>query len=177
MGVLLVGLAAGTYFYRTRYLRRDLVLSVLICGMVVSSHFVVVRHLGNGKRDAEFKYLADWYVQHAQPGEQLVTTLPDVVKIFAPKHKNNFIHLSHVGGETPEAFVRHCLNANITYVAWDSRLGNAKGSSYYINWKMDRIAMLIRPQDNGPYRFLDQVKVNKQRYINIFRLVKPGEGR
>ncbi len=160
-------------FFRAKYIWRDLALSAVICLMVVSSHFMTARIIGNGSHDREFKMLADWYVDNANPGERMLTTMPHVVSIFAPEYKKFFVHTNFVKGDNINNFTEMCYEKRITYVAWDSRLGLAPRDSYYKGWKLHKIAPLIKTENVGPYEFLTQLKISERRYINVFRLRKP----
>ena len=141
--------------------------------MIVSNQFTLAKMAGNGQRNAEFKMLAYWFVENSQPGEKLATSLPKVVSLFAPNRKKDIVHISNIGGTTPQEFVAKCYKKNITYVAWDSRIGFRPKDTYYKKWRIDRIAPLGKPQDNGPYRYVKQVSQNKRMFINIFRVKKP----
>ncbi|MBN1456652.1 MAG: hypothetical protein JW912_02230 [Sedimentisphaerales bacterium] len=147
-------------------------ITVFMCLIIFSNHYGVSKVIGNGLRDAEFKMLADWFVENSQPGEKLVTSLPKVVSLFAPDRKADIVHVSNIGGTTPQEFVASCYKKNITYVAWDSRIGLRPKDSYYKKWRIERIAPLINPKDNGPYQYVKRVGENKTMSINIFRLKK-----
>jgi hypothetical protein len=138
-----------------------------------SNQFVLTRVVGNGKRDVEFKYLADWYLETAAEGEKMVTTMSNIVAIFAPRHKAYFTHASSLKSDSPEEFIEKCYERNITYVAWDSRLGYGVGSRYYKLYQLDAIAFLVKPQNAGPFEFIKQIRVSDRRLINIFRLRTP----
>ncbi|HIJ67605.1 MAG TPA: hypothetical protein HPP87_02310 [Planctomycetes bacterium] len=172
-GVILLVFVVRTLIYKTRYFWRDAVLSVLACLMVFSGQFVLVQQVGTGKRDVEFKMLADWYVQNARPGEKLAATLTNVMRFYAPKQSGYFVPMETIGGDDAAKFVRKCHKRDITYIAWDSRIGLSPTNSYYKKWGIDRIAMLARPQSTGPYEFITQLKYSNRRYINLFRLRKP----
>ena len=160
-------------FFRAKYLWRDLALSAVICLMVVSTHFTTARIIGNGSYDLEFKMLADWYIENTSGDEKLMTTMPHVVGIFAPKYKKFFTHTGSIKTEDINEFTRMCYEKQITYIAWDSRLGFAPKDSYYKKWTLGKIAPLIRTADIEPYEFITQLKVSDRRYINVFRLRKP----
>ncbi len=170
IGVVMLLFLTGGIIYQRRHIVRFVALSFLICLMVVSNQFTLARMVGNGDADAEFKKLADWYVQNAQPGENLVTTMPNVVRLFAPQHSKHFIPTSRIKGDDQAGFVQACYKRNITYVAWDSRIGLTPNNSYYKKWRISRIEMLAKPQSIGPYEFIAQLKQNDRRYINIFKL-------
>ena len=160
------------YLNQDRRILRNLAVAVLMCLLLVSNQFVLATTVGNGRRDVEFKDLADWYVENAKPGEKLVTTMPHVVRIYAPKHAGSFINPIRIGGDDVVGFVEDCYKRNITYVAWDSRLGLAGRDSYYRAYGLVRIAALQGGRNTGPYRFLTTLTVSKYRYIHIYRLEK-----
>ena len=132
--------------------------------------------VGNGERDIEFKYLTDWYVANAKSGEKLVTTVPVILEMLAPAYKDNFIHTSTFDANNPADFAAECYRKNITYVAWDSRVGLVPTDHYYKYWKMSNIAPLIAGGDVGPYQFITQLRANQRRYINLYRLRYPPPG-
>ncbi len=170
IGVVVLLFLSHSFVYRRRHVLRFLVLSALVCLMVVSNQFTLARMVGNGNLDAEFKQLADWYVQNAQPGENLVTSMPNVVRLFAPQHSKHFIPTSRIKADDPAGFVQACYKRGVAYVAWDSRIGLTPNNSYYKKWGISRIAMLGKPQSIGPYEFVTQLKQNDRKYINIFKL-------
>ncbi|MEN6384369.1 MAG: hypothetical protein ABFD79_04145 [Phycisphaerales bacterium] len=161
--------AAGLYVYRKNIFNRIIVLSLMIL-MIVSNQFLVAGVVGNGERDIEFKYLTQWYSENAKPDEKLVSTVPIILTILAPKYKDNFIHTDTFDANSPEEFVMECYKKNITYVAWDSREGLMPNDHYYKYWKMSNIAPLAAGRDIGPYQFIRQFRVNQRRYINLYRL-------
>jgi hypothetical protein len=109
---------------KNRFILRTLaVLSVIIL-MLVSNQFMVAQVIGNGQEDIEFKYLAEWYLKNASPGEKLASSMSGLVATFAPKYKNNCVHLGGIAADSPQEFIEQCHKLNITYVTWDSRLGN-----------------------------------------------------
>ena len=170
IGVVILLFFAGSFIHQRRHIVRFAALSFLICLMVVSNQFTLARMVGNGDTDAEFKKLADWYVENAQPGEKLVTAMPNVVRLFVPQHTKHFIPISRIKGDDPAGFVQDCYKRKVTYVAWDSRIGLAPNNSYYKKWGISRITILAKPQSIGPYEFVTQLKQNDRRYINIFKL-------
>jgi len=175
-GVITLIFAVQTFIYKAKYVWRDAALSMLTCLMVASGQFVLVRQVGSGKTDVEFKMLADWYVQNARPGEKLAATLTNVMRFFAPKQSKYFVPTETIGGDNAARFVRKCYKRDITYIAWDSRIGLTPTNSYYKKWGIDRIAMLSAPRSTGPYEFITQLKYSDRRYINLFRLRKPATG-
>ena len=138
--------------------------------MIVSNQFMVAPVVGNGQRDIEFKYLVDWYIANAKPGEKLVTTVPVILQTMAVKYKDCFIHTDTFDANNPTDFVKECYKKNITYVAWDSREGLMPTDHYYKYWKMANIAPLAAGHDIGPYQFITQIRASQRRYINLYRL-------
>jgi len=167
---------ARIFIYKPKYFLRELSILAVVCLVIVSNQFMLVRLLGDGQRDNEFKLLADWYIANAEPGEKMLTTLPHVVRIYAPEHKDSLLQVGGIKAENQSEFIKKCYDEKITYVAWDSRLGLAPGNEYYKFWGMKNIAMLAKPRSIGPYEFVTQIRANKRRFINVFRLKRPEGG-
>lgn len=157
--------------WQVRFILNAMTLSALLCLMIFSNQFMLVPIMGDGQTNAEFKKLANWYIANARPGEKLLTTLPSTVGIFAPKNLLNFVHTKWLETDTPEEFVQACYKRNITYVAWDSRLGFTPQNSYYKKWGLKNISALGKSRDVGPFEFIHRISQNNRRFINIFRLV------
>jgi hypothetical protein len=163
----------GYFFvYRTRYFSGHIALAAVTLLLIVSNHFSLVRTVANGSIDLEFKKLANWYVANAKPKEKMVTTLPHVVRLYAPEYEKYFIKTSRITGKSPTAFVNNCYKRGITYVAWDSRIGLTTKNSYYNRWRIKNMAMLSKPRSIGPFKFVDEIRHEHYpyRYIYIFRL-------
>ena len=170
MGVVVAIYVARRFVWRIRYLWRDLSVSVLVCLMIVSNQFVLIQIVGNGDEDIEFKRLADWYVANAGPGEKLVSTMSNILRIFAPAHKDSFVHMAGIKAENPSEFAKRCYEKEITYVTWDSRLGVYVLDRYYKYWGMKNIAMLSMAKSIGPYEFIAKIPGNDENFVNVFRL-------
>jgi len=166
--------AAAVFVFKVRRLWPGVVTTALLCLLVVSNQFVLVGVIGDGQKDMEFKLLADWYVANAKPGERLVSTMSNIVAIFAPEQKDCFLGFGPFGdAEGPEDFVKECYRQDITYVIWDSRLGLNVGGRYYKLYRLDNIKMLARPRSIGPFEFLKQIRISDRRFLHIFRLRSP----
>jgi hypothetical protein len=138
---------------------------------IISNQFTLASLVQDGERDIEFKHLLDWYLENAEKDEKLTMSVPYILETMAPAHKDNFVRVSHIDANNPNEFVIECYKRDITYIAWDSRMGLNPKSRYYKSWKMKNIAPLIKPQDNGPYDFITTLKgAGRYRYINLFRL-------
>ena len=171
IAVVVVIFAALRFTYKARHSWRDLIISVLVCLTIVSNQFLLARMVSTGRRDIEFKLLADWYIANATPGEKLLSTMANVARIFAPEHKDSLLSMATINAENPSDFAKKCLDENITYIAWDSRAGFG-GGFYYELWGLKNIKMLVEPRSIGPYEFVTQIRVSRNRFINIFRLRK-----
>lgn len=177
-GVLALFVFVGRiYIFGRRYTLREIAVVSFMILMIMSNHFTVAGVVGNGQRDIEFKYLLDWYLANARPGEKMVLTVPVILQTMAPTFKDCFIHTNTFDANTPQEFVQECYKKNITYVAWDSRMGLCPGDRYYKWWKMSNIAPLAAGRDIGPYQFVTQLKANQRRYVNVYRLMLPFIGR
>lgn len=161
--------------YGPRHILRELAILAFVCLIIVSNQFALAGLVGDGQADMEFKLLADWYIANARPGEKMLTTLPHVVRLYAPKHKDSLLQVGDIKAENPSDFTKKCYGENITYVAWDSRLGLNPGNEYYKFWGLKNIVMLSQPRSIGPYEFITQIRANERRFIYIFRLRNPAE--
>lgn len=162
-----------TLLYRKKFLLSDLILSILVCLIIASNQFALVRVIGNGQGNVEFKMLANWYIENANEGEKLLSTMANIARLYASKHKDKFVHTSSIKTDDPVGFAKECYEKNITYVAWDSRLGLTPNDLYYKRWRLKNIAALAYGKDIGPYEFVTQIRANQRRFINIFRLKQP----
>jgi len=173
VGVVALLFGAKGLLHKGKSLLPDYAVAVFVCFLIVSNQSVLASVVGDGKRDIEFKLLADWYVASAQRGEKMVSTMSNILEIFAPDHKGNFVHMATMKAGNPSEFIRDCYRKDITYVAWDSRLGYARGLAigglYYKLWGMDSTAMLDKTRSIGPYEFITQIGRGK-RFINVFHL-------
>ena len=134
---------------------------------------MVVRLLGDGQQDEEFRQLANWYIDNAKAGEKLGVYMAGVVKMFAPRYADNIVRLPQA--DSPSEFVKACYKEDITYVVWATREGLSGQHTGYKRFGLDKnIADLRTPRDVGPYQFVAQVG-SKRRHVNIFRLRGPVE--
>lgn len=173
MLVVLLAIAAGFLAYKNNIFKNVVILAVMAL-IIISNQFAVAGIVGAGKNNIEFKLLADWYFDNAKEGEKLVTSMANLIWAMAPKQKDNFLEMdSFVDANSPQEFVKLCYKKNITYVAWDSRIGLAPSDYYYKIWKMQNIAPLAAGRDTGPYQFITQLRANERRYINVYRLKYP----
>jgi len=173
MAVSITILAGFMLFFKGKGSITVITVTFLMCLIFASNQFMLTRVLGDGKWDIEFKYLADWYLENAEKGEKMVTTMSSIVGIFAPEHRAYFRHSSYFKSETPAEYLEKCYKEDITYVVWDSRIGYDIGGRYYKLYRLDNIAGLAKPQSAGPFEFVKQIRVSKRRFLNIFRVRSP----
>ncbi len=170
VAIALVGLvfAGRLYIYKLRSFSRELSILALLSLMIISNQFTLVRIIGDGQQDKEFKLLADWYIANAKPGEKMGVYMAGVVKIFAPKHEQDIVPLPAV--DSPAEFVNVCREQGITYVVWATREGLSDAHTGYRQFNLHKnIAHLQEPQSSGDYQFVTQISA-KDGYVNIFRL-------
>ncbi|MCP4709482.1 MAG: hypothetical protein GY869_12720, partial [Planctomycetes bacterium] len=86
-------------FFKTKGLFPKITLSALIFLLIISNQFTLTRQVGAGANDLEFKNLAQWYLDNAQTDEKLVCTLSHIVKLYAPRYKDNFVLTNHITGD------------------------------------------------------------------------------
>ena len=163
------------YCFKIQGLFPQITLAVLMVLFIISNQFTLTRQVGAGANDLEFKNLARWFLEHAQPNEKMVCTLSHVVKLYAPKYKDNFVLTELIAGDTWEDFIADCRHQKITYVAWDSRMGLYPQNSYYKSWKVGRLNRLATPNDNDnePFILVDKIQNNyapNRLFIYIYRL-------
>jgi hypothetical protein len=173
MAVMGLIFAGHIYIHRARYLVRELTIFAVVCLMIASNQFTVVRLLGDGQQDMEFKQLANWYIENAKPGEKLGVYMAGVVKMFAPKYAEYIVRLPQA--DSPSDFVKACYKESITYVVWATREGLSSQHTGYKRFGLDKnIADLRTPKDVDPYQFVARVGSTRG-YVNIFRLRRPEE--
>ena len=178
LAALLVA-AARLMVWGWRCVGPDVALALLVGVMAAHNQHTVVRMLGDGQKDVEFKMLADWYRSRARPDDLMVTTLPHMVALYLPLDRP-LISTERIGGDSLATFLADCRNRGVTYIAWDSRLGFARGNSYYRRYGLERIARLQDPGQLGPYaeelEFVGRIVHHKLRFINIYRLRSTDDG-
>jgi hypothetical protein len=173
VAMILVGFifAARIFLYRARQFLRELSILALVCLIIVSNQFTLVRLIGDGQREKEFKQLADWYIDNAKSSEKLGLYNFQIVRIFAPKYAENIVILPEADNQSE--FVKACYEQDITYVVWATREGLRDDHSGYRKFGLHKnIAHLRTAKDIGPYQFVSQVGW-KGGYVNIFRLQRP----
>jgi hypothetical protein len=166
--------AARLYVYKAGYFLRELSILTFVGLVIVSNQFTVVRLIGDGQQDKEFKLLADWFIANAKPGEKMAVYMANVVEIFAPKQADSIVPLPKA--DSPDQFIQACHDQNITYVVWATREGLRSDHTGYRQLNLhENIKQLDTPKSQGAYQFVGQVG-SQRGYVNIFRLrPAPGE--
>jgi len=182
VAMILVGLifAVRIFIYKSstghltvRHFLRELSILALVSLIIVSNQFTLVRNLGDGQKNKEFKLLANWYVANAKPGEKLAVYMSGVVRIFAPKYAEYMVGFPKADSQSE--FINACYENGITYVVWATREGLSTDHTGYRQLGLDKnIAFLGKPRSIGPYEFITQVGW-KRGFVNIFRLRRPPE--
>jgi hypothetical protein len=152
---------------------RDVLVLASLCLVILSNQYQLVRVMGNGRQDIEFKLLADWYRHHAGPRDKLATTYADVVGLYLPQRGANLIPMAQLKADDGAGFLRNCRRQGITYLAWDSRLGCHPEDRYYQLYGLANLAPLAAPESLGPFEFVIQFQVSRERWINVFRWRSP----
>lgn len=151
-----------------RYLREVSILA-FACLLIVSNQFTLVRIVGDGQRNKEFKLLADWHVGNAQPHEKLACYMYSTVRMLAPKRAESFVGFPKA--ESPSGLVDACRARGITYVVWASREGLSNTHEGYRQLGLDKnIAFLRQGKSVGPYRFVTRLGMPRGGFVHIFRL-------
>jgi len=154
--------------------------SLVALVMVFSNQFFLAAAMRNGDRWREFEVLLDWYRRNAGNDEVLATTLSSPLRAMAPRYADRIVHPRDIPGRTLLEFARACRQRNVTYVAWDSRIGLLGGNEksppdrWYQSWRMRRLQVLMEPRTVGPFAFVLRIQNRATgQYIHLFRLGPP----
>ncbi len=147
---------------------RHLCVASMLCLVIASNQFVLVRLVGDGKREIEFKMLGEWFAANGKSNEKLAV-YQNVTQMFAGKNAPNVVGFPKA--DTPEELVEKLRQQGITYVVWATREGYSHGQhTGYQQLGLDKtIAFLNKPQSIGPYEFVKQIG-SERGYVNVFRL-------
>ncbi len=147
---------------------RHLCVASMLCLVIASNQFVLVRLVGDGKREIEFKQLGEWFAANGKPDEKLAVYQNDT-QLFAGKNAPNVVGFPKA--DSPEELVEKLRQQGITYVVWATREGYSHGQhTGYQQLGLDKtIAFLNKPQSIGPYEFVKQIG-SERGYVNVFRL-------
>ena len=171
LGLAALILGVRIFAFKPRRLLQNTVILTVFALLVVSNQFMLVRMVGDGQKDKEFKQLARWYIDNAKPGEKLGVNMAGEVRIFAPDRAEYIIRLPQA--DSPQKFIEACYENDITYVVWATREGLSKDHPGYRVIGLDKnITLLGKPRSIGPYEFIDRVGW-KRGWVHIFRLRGP----
>jgi hypothetical protein len=152
---------------------RHLCVASMLCLVIASNQFILVRLVGDGKREIEFKQLGEWFAANGKPDEKLAVYQNDT-QLFAGKNAPNVVGFPQA--DSPEELVPKLRQQGITYVVWATREGYSRGqhTGYQTLGLNKTIAFLEKPQNIGPYEFVTQIG-SKRGYVNVFRLRNEGK--
>lgn len=173
VAVALLGIL-NFYATRLRDWRRGLLIGAAMVLLITTNQFRLAPLLGHGSIYVEFKHLAQWFAQEAPDRGGIAASMANEMRLFVPEEKKDeIVHTSSIQASDPADFVARCRRKNIRYVAWDTWIGLRPNDRYYQEWGIENIAMLSRPQDVGPYRFVRKFQNphNKYYYIHLFEIV------
>ncbi|MGD0552349.1 MAG: hypothetical protein ABSB25_06825 [Sedimentisphaerales bacterium] len=167
-------IASRALFEHPIQISRHLCVASMMCLVIASNQFVLAQHLGDGKREIEFKQLGEWFAANGKPDEKLAVYNNDPTQLFAGKNAHNVTGFAKA--DSPEELAGKLRQQGITYVVWATREGYSRGqhTGYQQLGLNKNIAFLEKPQSVGPYQFVTQVGSEKG-YVNIFRLRNEGK--
>jgi hypothetical protein len=147
---------------------RHLCAASMLCLVIASNQFVLVRFVGDGKREIEFKMLGEWFAANGKPDEKLAVYQNDT-QLFAGKNAPNVVGFPKA--DSPEELMEKLRQQRITYVVWATREGYSHGehTGYQQLGLNKTIAFLSKPQSVGPYKFITQIG-SQRGYVNVFHL-------
>ncbi len=173
VSILVIGLiiAARMFFEGSLKISHNLCVVSMLCLVIASNQFVLVRLVGDGKRELEFKQLGEWFAANGKPDEKMAVYNNDPTQIYAGKNAQNVTGFPKA--ESPQELVSKLCQQGITYVVWATREGFSRGEhTGYQQLNLNKnINFLEKPQDAGSYHFVTQIGSNRG-YVNVFRLVK-----
>jgi hypothetical protein len=152
---------------------RHLCVASVLCLVIASNQFMLVRLLGDGQREIEFKLLGEWFAAKAGADEKLAVYQNDT-QLFAGKNAANVVGFPKAA--SPRELVEKLRREGVTYVVWATREGYSRGEhTLYQQLGLDKnIAFLDKPRSIGPYEFVTQLG-SERGFVNIFRLRDRGE--
>jgi hypothetical protein len=173
MLVVVIIIASRVLVEHPIQISRHLCVASMLFLVIASNQFVLVRLVGDGKREIEFKQLGEWFAANGKPDEKLVVYQNDT-QLFAGKNAPNIVGFPKA--DSPEELVGKLRQMGITYVVWATREGYSHGehTGYHVLGLNKTIAFLSKPQSIGPYEFVKQIG-SERGYVNVFRLRNEGK--
>jgi len=147
---------------------------------VVSSGVAIGFVMGDGQTDANFKKLAEWFLENAKDDDRLITTMSGFMPIYTGLPGDRFVHMEGIKPQDANdflSFVRECTKHGITLVAWDSRLAASVNDRYYKLWGLDRIKILSSPflgrkvENIGPCKLVHLISEGSPK-IAVYRIIQ-----
>ena len=150
-------------FYRTKHLGRNLVISVLVCLMITSNHFLTARLIEKGSYSIEFKYLLDWYRENSKPEEKLASSWAHILRYIDIDKEGRFIRIHTLKSEDLEGFAQNCRKRGIKYVEWNNR-GSGKFKGHPCQ------APLSKGNSVGSFELVKRILIGEKRRMYIYRV-------
>ncbi len=153
---------------------RYLFTASLLCLVIASNQFMLVRLVGDGKQQIEFKQLGEWFADTGGPDEKLAVYMKGATQLFSGKNAQNVVGFPKA--ESPKELAEQLREEGVTYVVWATREGFSRGQhTGYHQLELDKnIAFLDKPRSIGCYEFVRRIGSSRG-YVNIFRLREHGE--
>ncbi|MHC4499719.1 MAG: hypothetical protein ACYS21_11475, partial [Planctomycetota bacterium] len=112
MTLVAVIFAARVLVHKFRCFLRELAILLFTCLIIVSNQFVLVRTVSDGQKNKEFRLLADWYIDNAEPGEKLAVYMTAIVRLFAPKYAEYIVGFPKA--DSPTDLVKTLYDNDVT---------------------------------------------------------------
>ncbi len=163
MAAVIAVFVLNVVFFRSRHLGRNFVISVLMCLMITSNHFMTARVMGKGTYKIEFKYLLDWFRENSEPDEKLASSWAHILRYMSEEKKDSFVRIHTLKSDDPEALAEKCRKQGIRYVEW-----NNYGRSPFRSHPC--VKPLARSRSTGSFEFVKRIQINKRNWMNVFRV-------
>ena len=178
--LILLFVIAHIVTHRTKRLSSSIGLVAIVATMSVCCLFSFASYIRNGQQNVEKKLIAEWYNDNAKPGEKMVVSYNvELVRYFIEGDKENVIGIGSKARQTPEAFLEHCKDRDVTYIAWIYGWRNIQNASNDIMTKVLRLTnakQLYKPASTDQLIFVKQIFIDNQHFVNIFKLRERPEG-
>ncbi len=144
---------------------RQVALVAVVCLMIMSTHFMTARIIGNGSYYIEMKYMLDWYKANTEPGDKIATRWTGVLRHLSNTRRNDLIPIESVASDSLQGFLETCRKRNIAYVGYTSRGG--KSGKVGIKHLTER---LTKPASDRDLQIVQRIQVSEKCWFNIFRV-------
>lgn len=141
--------------------------------MIVSNQFTLVRLVGDGQKEIEFRQLGEWFAANAGPNDKIAVYNCGPAGLFAGKAADRIIY--YPKADTPRQLAEKLREMNITYVTWATREGTTtQHTGYQLAGLNKTIPFLSQSRNIGCYEFVKKIPSNRG-FINVFRLKDTGD--